>query len=100
MPELSSTPWAPGPWNDHWTVEWHMSCQALIQHAPERVDVAPGIEDPALDLLRRHVVERADERLGVSETGRDRHGFREPEVDEKRVLVAAVRTLDEHIARL
>ena len=43
------------------TVEGRRSGEALVEDTRERVDVRARIDGPALDLLRRRVLERADE---------------------------------------
>ena len=42
--------------------------EALTKHAAQRVDVSAAVELVALDLLRRRVVERADEGAGLRQT--------------------------------
>ena len=43
-------------------LERRLPGEALEEHAPERVDVCPRVDRPALDLLGRDVRDRADER--------------------------------------
>jgi hypothetical protein len=56
-------------------LERPLACQTLEEDAAERVDVRSGVDRTALDLLRRDVVDRADEaalpvRLETDETWR------------------------------
>ena len=46
-----------------------LSRQALVEHAPERVDVGTAVKRLTADLLRRNVVERPDELAGLGGAG-------------------------------
>src|SRR5262245_11285820 len=73
--------------------------KALEQHAPERVNVSAPVERRALDLLGRHVVDRADE-AAVAREARCRGDMScEAEVADVRLLAFRPR-LDEDVARL
>ena len=52
----------------------------LVDHAPQREDVAPVIGVLALDLLRRHVVQRSEDRAGAGER-RERRGWLRAVID-------------------
>ena len=49
--------------------ERHLAGQQLEEQAAERVDVDPGVDRPAGDLLGRDVVEGADEAAGLGQAG-------------------------------
>ena len=74
--------------------------QALVEHAAERVDVGAAVDRLALDLLRREVVDGAEERPAAGEA-RDRRGvLGESEVAEIRVLAPPARPRVEDVRRL
>ena len=65
--------------------------EALVQHAPQRIDVGARAHRGALDLLGRDVVDRAEEVPGAGQGSRQRGGpLREPEVGEVDVVGVGV----------
>ena len=73
--------------------------EALEEHAAERIDVGARVDRPALDLLGRDVVDRADE-AAVARQAADRRGVpREAEVADVCVLALRARA-DEDVAGL
>src|SRR5262249_18924595 len=68
--------------------------QALIQHAPQRVDVGAAIDGAALDLLRRDVVDGAHELAGGRQPAARGGVLGDPEVGQvdvvRLVLIGAV----------
>src|SRR5262249_48594032 len=75
--------------------ERHFADEHLVQDDAERVDIAARIDSPALDLLGRHVVGRAERAAGARELRRLVEGLGDAEVDQLREL-AAVRAGREH----
>ena len=63
--------------------------EALEEHAAERVDVGAAVDGAALDLLRRHVVDGADEALRARQALDGRRVLREAEVAEVRLPSSA-----------
>ncbi len=68
-------------------LERPQSGQALVENAPERVDVRPGVDRLPFELLRRRVVDRPDEGAGLREPALRTDLLGDPEVAEVRVLV-------------
>jgi hypothetical protein len=75
--------------------ERRLSCEALVQHAAERVDVALPGRLPALDQLGREVVRRA-EQLALGGEPRRVRPAREPEVGQSCGALA----VEQHVRRL
>ena len=48
----------------------HGADQQLVEHAPQRIDVAPAVQRPALDLLGSRVVDRRHHSAGRGQRGR------------------------------
>ena len=61
-------------------VERHRARQHEVQHAAERVDVSPGVDLAAADLLGRGEVERANPAIGLGQACRRKRLLGEPEV--------------------
>ncbi len=74
---------------------WLLACQALVEQAPEGIDVGPPIEDSTPDLLRGETPERS----GPSSAGCLLAGDGQAEVGEIGVL-SAVGPGDEDVRRL
>ena len=80
-------------------LERALSCQALVEHATERIDVGAPVDLPARDLLGRDVVEGADE---AAVAGQAAHGCDvagKAEVAHVRALAVGARG-DEDVGRL
>ena len=75
--------------------EGRLAGETLVQHAAERVDVAPPTRLPTLDQLRREVVRRP-EQLTLGGQPRRVRAAREPEVGQSRSPLA----VEEHVRRL
>jgi hypothetical protein len=71
-------------------VERHRARQRVVEDAAERVDVGARVDRLAADLLRRDVVERADEHPDLGQRGVRGGALREPEVGQVDVLDAAL----------
>ena len=82
---------------------WSTS-QHLVEHRTETVDISTRVELLTAALFRRHVVERSDNRAGVSQCGRRRYVayFRETEVHDLRCFFVAfvTRRSDDDVVRL
>ena len=65
----------------------HLPGQHLEEHAPERVDVGAGVARFSGDLLRSHVIDRADHCSLDGKRGQRIAALREPEVRQIRVLL-------------
>jgi hypothetical protein len=70
--------------------------QALEDHAAERVDVGPPVHGIALDVLGRHVVDRADQLTGCRESAHRERPFCQTEVGDVHVVLGR----QEHVAGL
>ena len=66
--------------------EWTLPRQALEEDAAERVDIGAAVDRPARDLLRRNVVDRADETAVTGQAAYRRDVTREPEVADPGLL--------------
>ncbi|HEU5207352.1 MAG TPA: hypothetical protein VFT94_07065 [Gaiellaceae bacterium] len=78
------------------TLEWACARQTLVEDAAECIDVGAAVDLSALDLLRRNVVDRADEAAVSGQAADGRHVAGETEVAHVGVLVLS----DEDVARL
>ena len=81
-------------------IERPLAGEQLKQHAAERVDVGPAVERGALDLLRRHVVDRSDKAALAGQAADRRHVAGEAEVADVRVLAAVRVVRDEDVPGL
>jgi hypothetical protein len=74
--------------------------EAVIEDARERVLVAAPVERLAFDLLRRRVVDGADELPGLGLAGNRRAALGEPEVGEEGMVPSASVNGQQDVARL
>ena len=76
--------------------------EALVEHAAERVDVRPPVDLLAGDLLRRDVVDRAEQVAVVADPGLVGDPLREPEVRQVDVVgaVGPGARVEQHVGRL
>ncbi len=66
--------------------ERHLTGEAAVQHAAQGVDVGAAVDVVVPDLLRRHVVDGADELPGACQAGAGLHPLRDAEVGQERVI--------------
>ena len=79
-------------------LERRLPGEHLERGAGQGVEVGAAVERPALDLLRRHVVERAQELAGQRQRSRRDPLLAEPEVGQ--VQVVRLGAADQHVAGL
>src|SRR6266576_6694186 len=80
-------------------VERPLTCEALEEDAAERVHVCAAVDRAAFDLLRRHVIDRADEATLARQAADGRDVTSQAEVADVCLLAVAVRR-DQDVPRL